>query len=80
MKIRRILKSKKYLICRQYIFYYVGDNLEDMKEVVQAELENMKKYFAINKFSLNCEKTSFMVFSNTIKEFSFLFSFSILIP
>ena len=44
--------------------YSSNTNLEELCTIVNNELENINKWFALNKLSLNVEKTKFMVIGN----------------
>ena len=43
-------------------------NLDYLENVVNNELINLVKWFRANKFSLNVDKTNFMIFSSHHKE------------
>ena len=44
--------------------YCSGENLEHLLQVVENDLKTLKKWFDINKLSLNISKTKFMIFGN----------------
>lgn len=46
---------------------FPGENLHQTKEVVTQEMLKNKKWCALNKLSLNLDKTKFMVFGNSKK-------------
>lgn len=43
------------------IFFYSGKELKDIVRNVEREMEWVKKWFDINKLSLNMSKTKFMI-------------------
>ena len=43
-----------------------GENINQLLDVVSAELYKLKQWFALNKLSLNLKKTKFMIFGNKI--------------
>ncbi len=45
-----------------------GDNLKMLAESIQNEMVKLKKWFDINKLSVNWNKTKFMVFTNRKKD------------
>ena len=42
-----------------------GHNLKELCELTTKELDNLRKWFAVNRLSLNVTKTNFMVFGNS---------------
>uniref|UniRef100_A0A8C6LUY9 Reverse transcriptase domain-containing protein n=1 Tax=Nothobranchius furzeri TaxID=105023 RepID=A0A8C6LUY9_NOTFU len=67
--INDIVEASNILKCTLFAddttFYYSGDNVEQMIEVIQAEMKKIKLWFDGNKLSLNSDKSCFMIFSNT---------------
>ena len=41
-----------------------GVNLQQLLNQITSEMERMKKWFEVNKLSLNLNKTKFVVFGN----------------
>uniref|UniRef100_A0A669CTI2 Reverse transcriptase domain-containing protein n=1 Tax=Oreochromis niloticus TaxID=8128 RepID=A0A669CTI2_ORENI len=49
-------------------FYCAGDKLKELAELMVSEMEKLKKWFDVNKLSLNLTKTKFMIFGNRVKQ------------
>ena len=63
-----------YVMCQnyKYLFFFADDtsifysheNIEILCNVISPELNRLSTQFAVNKLSLNVNKTNFMLFSN----------------
>jgi len=54
-------KCKVRLFADDTLIYIIGDNLEELINILNEELENVSKWLQINKLKLNTKKTKYMM-------------------
>ncbi len=66
--LNELCKVSKYMNCVLFAddtnFFCSGEQLNDMITTVESEMKLVKRWFDVNKLSLNTSKTKFMIFGN----------------
>jgi len=65
--VHAVSNAKSVLFADDTNLLFEHENLNQLQQIVNSELEDISKWFILNKLSLNIEKTKFIIFRTASK-------------